>query len=285
MMNPDKTVAVKTYTSGIAARTAASHLESEGIEVYIQEDDAGGAHPQLQMARGVRLLVNSADLKKAEKILNEIEEEDAGKVAQQDQRKRSKSITIFLVAFFLLGFASWLFLSSQPRKQSKYTGVAESDQNGDGKPDVFYHYVNDVLVDMEEDRNYDGKLDAWHSYIANILRSSDLDDNFDGKPDAWATCKDQNNFFLKADTNFDGKADATYYYADGLQQRIDWHPNESAIIERRELYNHGVKKEELIDTDMDGKFDLKITYDPFGRVIAKTKMKYSPQQIRLSAER
>jgi hypothetical protein len=75
---------------------------------------------------------------------------------------------------------------------------------------------------------------------------------------------------MKVDTNFDGKADATVYVVNGLVHRWDWHPNESAIIERRELYEHDIKKEELVDTDGDGIFDLKITYDRFERPISKT---------------
>jgi len=66
------------------------------------------------------------------------------------------------------------------------------------------------------------------------------------------------------------------YYVNGLRQRVDWHPKDSPDIVRRELYENGVLKEELIDTDGDGIFDQKITYDPYGRPIEKTKCRIRP---------
>ena len=103
------------------------------------------------------------------------------------------------------------------------------------------------------------------------MRTSTLDDNFDGKPDKWITYNDLFDFVVKVDTDFDGKADATEIYVHGLKHRTDWHPNDSAIIERRQIFERDVLKEELVDTDLDGIFDQRITYDRFERPIAKTK--------------
>ena len=103
------------------------------------------------------------------------------------------------------------------------------------------------------------------------LRTGTLDNNFDGKPDAWVTFKNEFNSVTKLDTDFDGKPDATIFFVNGLKQRVDWHPNDSPIIERRQIFEHEVLKEELVDTDQDGIFDQRITYDRFERPIAKTK--------------
>jgi Putative prokaryotic signal transducing protein len=274
MTNLDSIVVVRTYANEAEASIAASRLGSEGIEAHIQKDDCGGAYPALQMSGGVRLLVNHEDLEDAEKILNAMQVEDSGEVEQPEQQencKRPKSSPILLIGLFLLGLAAGYFLSPELTNRSTYTGVIRRDRNGDGKPGTIYHYVDGQLARVEEDRNYDGKPDAWLKYVTDKLRTGEYDNNFDGKPDVWATYKDRFNFVEKYDTDFDGKPDATNFYVNGLKQRVDWHPNDSAIIVRREFYEHGLLKEALVDTDGDGIFDQRITYDRYERPIGKAK--------------
>ncbi|MGO9116296.1 MAG: putative signal transducing protein [Desulfomonilaceae bacterium] len=111
-MNSDKAVVLRTFANEVDANIAASSLRSQGIETHIQKDDCGGAIPSLQMAGGVRLLVKPEDLGDAEKILNEIEVEYAGKVEQEDEqedRKGTKSspMRILRRAFLFLGCFSY----------------------------------------------------------------------------------------------------------------------------------------------------------------------------------
>ena len=141
-----------------------------------------------------------------------------------------------------------------------------------GKPGTSLHYSDGELRSAEEDRNYDGKPDAWFKYTAGKIRTAEYDNNFDGVPDVWVTYEDRFKYVMRYDTDFDGKPDATDYYVNGIKQRTDWYPGDSPIIERRELYVHGLLKEKLVDTDGDGYFDLKITYDPYERPISETKV-------------
>jgi hypothetical protein len=273
-MNPDETVVLRTYAGETAASIAASRLGAEGIEAHIHKDDCGGAYPSLQMAGGVRLLVKPEDLKDAEKILNEMDAEDSEEVEEEEQpedRKRTRSNPIVLFGLFLLGLAIGYFLSPELTDRSTYTGVIKSERYADGKAAVWTHYVNGQVVRVEEDRNHDGKPDAWFVYVAGKLHTSTYDNNFDGKPDSWITYKDRFTWVEKIDTDFDGKPDATIFYVNGLKQRVDWHPNDSANIERREIYEHDVLKKAYVDTDGDGIFDQEITYDRYERPIAKDK--------------
>jgi predicted Fe-Mo cluster-binding NifX family protein len=273
-MRLDNTEVVRTYANEAAANIAASSLESQGIEAYVQKDDCGGAYPSLQMAGGVRLLVMSEDRESAEKVLSEMEAEESGKAEQQEppeDRKAKKLSSVLMVGLFFLGLAAGYFLLPELVDRSTYTGMEKRDRNEQGKPGRYYHYVNGQLTRVEEDRNYDGKPDAWYKYVAGRLRSSTHDNNFDGDPDVWITYKDGFNYVERVDTDFDGKPDVTIFYVNGMRQREDWHPHDSAIIERRQLYENGVLKEELVDTERKGHFDLKITYDPYGRQVEKTK--------------
>lgn len=273
-MNPEETVVLKTFTSENEAIVAASRLGSEGIEAHIQKDDCGGAYPSLQMVRGVRLLVKPEDLENADRILDEVDGEDTGEVEEEERPKDSRRTgwnVILSFGLFGLGLAIGYYVSPELTDPSTYTGVLKSERYKNGTPGLFSYYVKGRLVRAEEDRNNDGKIDAWYKYTAGRIRSTDYDNNFDGKPDAWVTYKDQFNCTEKTDTDFDGKPDATLLFVHGLLQRFDWHPNDSAIITRRESFVHGVLTEALVDTDKDGIFDLKITYDPYERPIAKEK--------------
>jgi hypothetical protein len=244
-MNLAELVVARTYPGEAIASIAASRLGSEGIEAYIRKDDVGGAYPALQMTGGVRLLVKPEDLDNAERILNEMEAEDLGEVEHEEppeDRKRTKSSLVALIGMFLLGLAAGYVLSPSLTGVSTRTGVLKYDQNAAGKPGSFHHYVEGQIARVEEDRNYDGKIDAWFKYVAGKLRTGTFDNNFDGEPDSWAEYKDRFNLVERIDTDFDGKPDATDYYVNGIKQKTDWYPNDSPIIERRQLFENGVMK-------------------------------------------
>lgn len=272
-MNRDEAVVVRTYTNEVIASIAASSLGSAGIEAQIQKDDCGGAYPALQMARGVRLLVKPEDVEEAEKILLDMEMQDTGEAEEPEEpedREKTKSNPILLIGLLLVGLVAGYFLSPSLVDRTTYTGVVKEDFNAAGKPGVFFHYVEGKLSRAEEDRNYDGKPDAWHKFGGGGIRTAEYDDNFDGIADKWETYKDRFNYFAKVDTDYDGKPDATVYYVNGVRQRTDWHPHDSAIIERRQYFGGDVLTEELVDNDRDGIFDLKITYDRYERPSEKT---------------
>lgn len=63
---PDTPIIVATYT-------AAYEAEIRGIDAFISKDDAGGMDPQMQLTRGVRLLVRQHESDEARSILNEMD--------------------------------------------------------------------------------------------------------------------------------------------------------------------------------------------------------------------
>lgn len=63
-------VELKTVYSEMEAQVLVTHLNEENIESIIEKDDAGGMHPQLQAARGVKILVDEIDLSKAKKVID-----------------------------------------------------------------------------------------------------------------------------------------------------------------------------------------------------------------------
>ncbi len=64
---PDLTV-VAVFPNRMAAELAQGVLQGEGIDAAISADDAGGLYSSLWVT-GVRVLVRSADLEKAQTVL------------------------------------------------------------------------------------------------------------------------------------------------------------------------------------------------------------------------
>ena len=62
-------VLAKIFDSRLEADIFKSYLESEGIEVIIKADDAGGMLPPLASLNGVSLFVPKEDLSRANDIL------------------------------------------------------------------------------------------------------------------------------------------------------------------------------------------------------------------------
>jgi hypothetical protein len=66
----DKNTAVaKTFANEFEAERAKGILEENGVESFVQRDDAGGMEPPLQLTEGVKLIVLEDDLQKAKEIL------------------------------------------------------------------------------------------------------------------------------------------------------------------------------------------------------------------------
>lgn len=64
---------IMTFSDRVAAGTAASRLQAEGIEAHVWADDAGAAFPQMDMSHGVKLVVPTADAERAQDLLALVE--------------------------------------------------------------------------------------------------------------------------------------------------------------------------------------------------------------------
>lgn len=75
-MTTPETVVIESFSDKAFAEAAVSLLELEGIEATIDSDDAGGELPNLDFARGARVLVAAADADRARAVLNTAADED-----------------------------------------------------------------------------------------------------------------------------------------------------------------------------------------------------------------
>lgn len=68
-MLPENTVVVETFTKAFEAEVARDFLNNEGFQAVILKDDAGGMDPQMQLTRGVHLVVHQQDAQEALELL------------------------------------------------------------------------------------------------------------------------------------------------------------------------------------------------------------------------
>jgi hypothetical protein len=270
MKNDKKKLVVKTYFNEAEAQLAQLNLEAMGIDAHIHKDDCGGAYPQLQATEGVQLVVDINDVEKAEKILNEIISEEVKDTKRTDRSIKSTMWGVFIVGVLAGVLVSTIIFMILNKDVLIKNSKLEFDINEDGNPDEFHYYEEGLLVKIEEDRNYDGKPDLWSYYNSDRVQRVESDDNFDGRADGWASYEDRNNFQIKYDNDFDGITDATYYYANGIKQQIDWHPGDSSNIVRRVIFKNSIKSIEYIDNNNDGNFDIKLVYDAFENEVSRT---------------
>lgn len=63
-------VTLRTFNNEPQALLAQSLLDAAGIHCMLSRDDLGGMRPDLDITRGIKLLVRSKDSKTAEEILD-----------------------------------------------------------------------------------------------------------------------------------------------------------------------------------------------------------------------
>ncbi len=296
-MDPNNTITIRTYTREVAAQLALIELEADGIEAAISADDCGGSRPELQVASGVRLLIDAADRDAAEEVLGLFEQKQQksdspdSPMATQSGRRPSRFLWFFAGA--LLASAAWgccvyyakhrtrvlkLDLNNDGQYDSWWTYEeggplrGKQDRNFDGRPDLFFRYENGLLVKTELDQNFDGKLDLWQRWTGNVVASSERDTNYDGRIDARFVYRHGVESSSEHDLDHNGEFDASVTYRAGNVETVEVRPNGSPVVTRREEYSNCVLQTEWVDTDTNGVFDLKRTFDPMGSEVDETRL-------------
>jgi hypothetical protein len=96
--------------------------------------------------------------------------------------------------------------------------VQTTDQNGDGRPDVWRHYdARGQVTEVDVDTNFDGKPDVEEYYERGVLVRRESDRNFNGQADLVEefdrTTHGQTRSVV--DIDYDGTADLLVLFRDG----------------------------------------------------------------------
>ena len=265
---------IKTFGNLAEAGFASSLLEVAGIPAALADEESFQMVAGMGML-GIRLQVEDADFERALLVLAKgpagVDREAAATPVSPDSAEPPRRIPVgpFLAAAAVLVLlVIVLRQAAENRRMSRLEAVdqtSETDENHDGRPDHFYVYRNGVIATAHIDRNADGKIDEWETYDREgKIERMELDENFDGRPDVWFSYKKGMVESERCDVDFNGRPDWFVTFENGIVVRMDCRPNESSVVVRREIYEHGVLREEWVDENQDGIFDYKILVDPFG---------------------
>ncbi len=276
---------VTVYETGDPAfiAFAKSILQSEGIQYYfkgegIQDLFAGGRlGTGFNPAIGpVQIQVDEKDVEKAKNLLSQIEQGEFelpetdtiyNHAEKSEDSAASKHKVKGLLKGIMIGVSSAIAFYVYYYREKHFSGVLRYDLNKDSKPDQVYTYKNGVIVRFEEDRNFDGRIDLWDFYKDGIVDRGESDENFDGRVDTWFYYKNGVVTRIEIDTNFDNKPEIIEDYTNGVLSKKSWYHESSRNLWKRAYFVGGIMKEQYIDQDYDGTFDIKIIYDSSERPI------------------
>ncbi len=161
------------------------------------------------------------------------------------------------------------------REGMEESSVAAIDENGDGKPDVWWYSTNGFDVEMQQDRNCDGVPDVRYVYewfedpsgkAASRVHYSLFDDRFDGTVTAF------HNFV-------NGQPDVVIMFPNSPDRghAISWHSNgipvatvivsEGNAIRHADVLSPSTGGERWRDGDGDGLLEQVQRFDTLGREI------------------
>jgi len=283
----DRPVLLKAFPDEFAAQAAAQALLASGLPSSLGADNCGGAYSGLDASKGFQLFVRANDLERARELLVDFEAEKPEVDAETAEQARpeldpatattwtpsQKARLWFLVGLGLgIAITTAILIDSGASSQSSYTGVTEDDTDGDGKTDRWSHYRGGQLERDEMDDNFDGMPDSCFVLKDNRVVRREADSNFDGKIDIWTRYFEGRPDTTRADTDFNGRPDVTHRHSAGVTVSADWVDQDSGKLWKRDAYRNGYLRESLIDTDRDGTFDTKITYDAFENPVRTAKL-------------
>ena len=283
------TTIIKTADQALIT-IAKSILEDADIKYFIKNEGLQNLFGAGQIGTGYNTIVgvpeiqvSLSDADDAKKLIGHIEddtlndvdnsahssEEDYERdmVGAESTKKYSNLVIGILIGLTISGIAFFFY----DRHQKNMSGDFRYDLNKDSKTDVIHTYENGKLTKVVSDRNFDGKMDEWNFYENDIPTRGESDDNFDGEIDTWYIYKYGLLNQVDIDLNSDENIDIVEFYKNGVLNRREWY-NKDKVLTKKENFERGLKKNTYQDTNADGKFDYKSTYNLFEDLIETEKL-------------
>ena len=154
----------------------------------------------------------------------------------------SISLTIyFIVALIIIN----LYLISKVQILQEIIKLSEDyqkeqDLNGDEKPDVRWHYQDNMIRQKELDTDLDGRMDIIEIYSSKgIMIQSKQDEDQNGTMETtWFYDEKEQPVKGKKDRNQDGKTDIWVYYQSGKLEHIEEDRDHNGKVDFWEYYDH-----------------------------------------------
>lgn len=272
---------ILTVPSREQALVFLSLLQDEGIQATILDESGWAAAYGITPPEGIRVQVREEHEERAARLLDsflsgtfveasedpddastgESPPEEEGHDARGSSWQVPAAFAVILLALFVLFQMGRSRQDSRPSVHS--SGTTYEDLNDDGRPDVWWHYRKGVLYMSESDHNFDGKVDAVYSLTSTgLVKESRIDMNFDGLFEMRGYHESGILSRSEIDVTSDAFPDIVYEFDRGslVKETAMAHGKVRQIA----LYARHTVREMLVDTDSDGVFDTRHTFDKFG---------------------
>ncbi len=252
---------VFTASTGLEAHMIANQLQQSGIETRIDGEYLQGGTGGIQAANMVSVLVEDVDYVKALEIIEAWDTIQVDAPSENSYKHKSNKIGTGLVLGLLIGFGTTYWAYNSP---TTYNGI---DYDDDGILDERYEYRNNRLYRAQSDRNLDGLVDVIHRYSRKgMIYRSEIDDNFDGTFEGTITYRQGNSVLAEADNDQDGEIDSKMYFTDGVLSVIEILGPTPSSPKVRQHYKMNKLVSAEFDSNGDGIYDKKYTYDYYEQV-------------------
>jgi Putative prokaryotic signal transducing protein len=250
--------------NAIEAHMLLDLLKQEGIEAHLHGEALQGAMGEVPVARLVRLTVMEQDYSAAREIIERWERTEVEATPLPKKAARSSGLRM-LVLGLAVGVGSTYAAYRTPVTSN---GI---DHNRDGVLDETWTYApNGTAIKMEADRNLDRKVDYVGNFNARgVMHAAEADDNFDGVFETKIGLRNGNAEVSETDTDGDGYADMLTRYVHGVVDTVEFLDLTSGKPLRVEHYALGCLRFADVDTDKDGKLDVRIKYTKLAEVVSK----------------
>jgi hypothetical protein len=266
---------------------AKSLLESEGIIYYFKGEhlqELGGLGRAgtgfNQIFGPVEIQVDEKDAQRAAELMEQAQQSTFGSPGDTEDEKEKKTeegkreylnsiptddkgplkgiLKTVIIGILIAVSIYYVYTFIQEYRQNM-SWSSETDSNKDGKPDVFYYYQKGLPERIDQDRNFDGLRDYCET-----------DDNFDGIFEMKILFKNNVINRMEYDLRNDKNPLIVENYVNGVISDAEYYNELTDKVWKKAFYKNGIISEELIDQDGDGKYDLSMRYNKWGRLTETT---------------
>lgn len=254
-------ISIYDAANAVEAHMILQLLQQSGISGQIGGEYLQGAMGELPVTGNVHVNVLPQDVGEAKKIIEEwesVQPAEAPEAAQRPPETGGQKATYFVAGAVLAAIALFLLF--------RFPGSSEGfDYDGDGKLDTNYYWQGSLISKVEHDRNRDGDVDLRLIYgLDGVIKATEADNDFNGSFENATQYIDGNPDVERIDSSGDGTRDIHNDYQNGVlteSQLYDPFTNNRKKINHYNAFGKLVESE--FDSDGNGSFDVKITYDAF----------------------
>lgn len=248
-------------SSGLEAHMILNLLQQHGIDCRIDGEYLQGGVGELQAMNFVRVLVDDADVGKAQAVIDEWDTTQIDATVGQQPVSKSSGIGVGMLFGLLIGAGLTFWIYNSP------VTIDGIDHNNDGQLDETWLYKDGRISKITTDRNLDGETDSIYFYNQKgLIYKAETDENFDGVYETAYRYRRGNVDYHESDTDQDGTIDYVGRYEHGNFVEAEIIDPVTHVPRKRQLYRMDKLLSAEFDSNGDGQYDLEYEYDFFEQI-------------------